>query len=1243
VNFDGKVNDIRVYSAPIGRADIVKLLGESLTLNVGAYHVSPDYVVDPNIALRVGVQEQAPTDTVFNGTGSILYVLGADGDDITAYPLGSNFDVSSYTSGASVVLDISNEERAGQALAFNSDGSILYVLGDLGDDITAYPLDTNFDVSSYTSGVSVALDISGQESHPRDMLFNNGGSILYVLGSSGDDVTAYPLDTNYDISSYSAGVSSVLDASALTDPTSFTYNGDGSILYVLGDGDDEVKAYPLGTNFDISSYSSGVSTSFLVRAEEEYPQAIFFNNVGTKLYILGSEGDDITEYTPGTAFDLSTIQSHATALNTTAQESAPHDMLFNDDGTVLYILGDSDDDITEYPLVTAYDPSSYNGGASSALTISGQDGSPRAMIFNDDGTILYMLGTNSDTIYAYPLDTAYDISSYSSGVASALDVSGTDSNPRAIFFNGDGSVLYLASANGDDITSFPLDTNYDISSYSSGVSTALDVGPWEQQVRDAIFNNDGTVLYTVGIDEDEINAFPLSTPYDPSSYTSGASVVIPVGDVDGTPHAIMFNEDGSRLYLLGAANDDITTFNLEPHYTETSVNSGGVGDVGAITVQLNSAVGATFQDSDADNVLDVGSEITIANTPTGLTPSVALSEGDTVATITFSGTATSHANANDSSELTLVFDDTAFSGGDAAVILRSGDAAAEASGAYVDFLDPADALTYGMFDAFDISSYESGVYAAYDIGEEENSPEDLLFNDDGTWLYLIGAAGDDVDRYTLSRPYDISTVSQIEEGLLDTTPNEPTPRGMIFNDDGTALYVIGTGTDAVNEYILNEPYDVGDVQGTVTQVLDVSGQDGTPTSLIFNGDGTSLYMLGDATNTIYEYPLDTAYDASSYTAGVSTILDVSAIDGTPRDLLFNNDGSILYVIGQVEDSVQAFPLPTPYDISSYVADTVTVALDASSQEGKPRTLAFNGDGSVLFVLGYVNDTIYAYPLDTATTYPEASANDGSINNAIPLRVSLFSSDGHVFQDSDTDDVLDISSEVTLGNVPDGLTPVLSLSESDTKATLTFTGNATSHEDTDDVSDITFAFDDSAFSANDAGSVVNSGDSSAYSTNIGIDFTAAAVSGGGGSSAILPRNTFVEVNGIDTEEAIAEVCASGVLEVKVSADRATRYLLSLDEETFVGASWKLFESPETIVIEESLSEGEHVVYALFRSSTGNTSSLVSDTFTCPSSEEIQQEGTETENTCTVPEDYPFTSGIALKSTTDPMVYLFGEDG
>jgi hypothetical protein len=33
----------------------------------------------------------------------------------------------------------------------------------------------------------------------------------------------------------------------------------------------------------------------------------------------------------------------------------------------------------------------------------------------------------------------------------------------------------------------------------------------------------------------------------------------------------------------------------------------------------------------------------------------------------------------------------------------------------------------------------------------------------------------------------------------------------------------------------------------------------------------------------------------------------------------------------------------------------------------------------------------------------------------------------------------------------------------------------------------------------------------------------------------------------------------------------------------------------------------------------------------------------DSVCTVPEDYPFTSGIALKSTTDPMVYLFAEDG
>lgn len=55
------------------------------------------------------------------------------------------------------------------------------------------------------------------------------------------------------------------------------------------------------------------------------------------------------------------------------------------------------------------------------------------------------------------------------------------------------------------------------------------------------------------------------------------------------------------------------------------------------------------------------------------------------------------------------------------------------------------------------------------------------------------------------------------------------------------------------------------------------------------------------------------------------------------------------------------------------------------------------------------------------------------------------------------------------------------------ATLSLTGTATNHDDADDVSDLTFVFDDTAFTGGDASVVTNSGSGGAYSTSLGVDF------------------------------------------------------------------------------------------------------------------------------------------------------------
>ena len=47
------------------------------------------------------------------------------------------------------------------------------------------------------------------------------------------------------------------------------------------------------------------SSRFGVDAQENNPRGITFNNDGTKMFIVGAQGDDVNEYTLSVGFDLS--------------------------------------------------------------------------------------------------------------------------------------------------------------------------------------------------------------------------------------------------------------------------------------------------------------------------------------------------------------------------------------------------------------------------------------------------------------------------------------------------------------------------------------------------------------------------------------------------------------------------------------------------------------------------------------------------------------------------------------------------------------------------------------------------------------------------------------------------------------------------------------------------------------------------------------------------------------------------
>ena len=130
-------------------------------------------------------------------------------------------------------------------------------------------------------------------------------------------------------------------------PTDIEFNTDGTKMFVVGWVGKDVNEYACTTGFDVSTCSFTDAAS--VSGQEETPEGIAFNTAGTKMFITGTAGDDVNEFTCSTGFDVSTC-SFTDAFSVSNQELEPSGIAFNTAGTKMFIIGTSGDDVNEFSL-----------------------------------------------------------------------------------------------------------------------------------------------------------------------------------------------------------------------------------------------------------------------------------------------------------------------------------------------------------------------------------------------------------------------------------------------------------------------------------------------------------------------------------------------------------------------------------------------------------------------------------------------------------------------------------------------------------------------------------------------------------------------------------------------------------------------------------------------------------------------------------------------------------------------------
>ena len=627
-----------------------------------------------------------------------------------------------------------------------------------------------------------------------------------------------------------------------------TFNNDGTKMFTVGDSGNSVYEYALSTAFDISSLSYTDSVS--ISSQETQPREIKFNHDGTKMYISGTVGDDINEYTLSTAFDISSTVTHKGSYSVSSSDgcSGATGFSFNNDGTKLFTTGSSNDRINEHSLTTPF----------SLVDVSGEHSGD---VINTSSTDNYDTDPDSDTLTVTAIRTGSVEGSGTAGsVGSALTGSYGDLTIAA-----DGSYTYEVADNSTmdalDAGDIVTDTfNYTVSDGQGETDiatititiTGINDAPTAVADTDTVTANSTVTNTTNGagtLVSDDSDPDASASLYitkitgngNSSEVTYNSTSSSNAATITGSKGTLTFGSDGSYSY---AANLNVTTGPDTFTYTLTDGTSTTTSTL-TIDVVVNHF-----------GYIQEGKTLTVANTASLVSgTSTGSHTGDIIFNDTSDTYTVTHIQPNGGS--TTAVTDVTYSDGSATSVNGTyGTLTIGSDGSY---------QYVANSDINDLDAGESNVTDTFTYTEDTGSgtttktltiyvipSQDLTARNDtgninvgGTLTVSDGDNATSVDTATFS-----SSNSYITWYLGNSSD-------LVFNDDGTKMYVTDSSNGYVYQYTLSTAFDVSSATGSSSGFI--HGLIRIPVS--FDNDGTKLFLL--TTNQIREYSLSTGFDVTT--------------------------------------------------------------------------------------------------------------------------------------------------------------------------------------------------------------------------------------------------------------------------------------------------------------------------------------------------------------------------------------------
>lgn len=233
------------------------------------------------------------------------------------------------------------------------------------------------------------------------------------------------------------------------------------------------------------------------------------------------------------------------------------------------------------------------------------------------------------------------------------------------------------------------------------------------------------------------------------------------------------------------------------------------------------------------------------------------------------------------------------------------------------------------------------------------------FKPDGTILYVTlhnGSPNDGVCAYSLSTPWDVSTITLPQIGCSIASPVSPSANyGSYFSPDGTKLFLANDSSNCILRYTLSTAWDIstsiyspGDLYSGATFT--------DPIYVEFSPDGYYMFVNLNF-STIKRYTLTTPWVINS---GVVESQSISVL--STFGIRFQNNGYYLFSISTNTGAIRIVKrtLSIPYDLTSVILTETSGSLSFITL-GNFYSLNFK-DGYKGFIGRYFSE-IYAFNLN----------------------------------------------------------------------------------------------------------------------------------------------------------------------------------------------------------------------------------------------------------------------------------------